>query len=105
MKQKKDKSAVIKGILYPSDKDIKAVVASLQRKVRKDPKMAQEFKRDPRRFLVGSGLNEDVQGESLREMGLKARDKLALCFCTGCCTTCWCTDCCITEINITRLVQ
>ena len=104
MAQARNKAAVVKGILYPSDKDIKAVVASLQRKVRTDPKMAQEFKRDPRRFLAGSGLNEDVQSELLREMGMKARVKLALCLCTDCCRTCWCTDCCITDINITRYI-
>jgi hypothetical protein len=104
MAQARNKAAVVKGILYPSHEDIKAVVASLQRKVRTDPKMAQEFKKDPRRFLAGSGLNEDVQSELLREMGMKARVKLALCLCTDCCRTCWCTDCCITDINITRYI-
>jgi hypothetical protein len=105
MAQLKNKTAVVKGILYPGDKDIKAVVASLQRKVKADPKMAKQFKKDPRRTLAAFGLNEDVQTELLRDMGMKTSARLAFCICTDCCKTCWCTDCCITDINITRFLE
>jgi hypothetical protein len=105
VKLPKDKSAVIKGFLYPSEKDIKSVVASLQRHIKTDPNMAKQFKRDPRRTLGSFGLNEDVQRELLQDMGLKTRASLEWCICTGCCDTCWCTGCCITNINITRLIQ
>ena len=98
MAQSGDKTTVIKGLLYPSDKDIKAIVTSLQSKVKKDPRIAKQFQKDPRRTLAALGLNEDVQTELLRDMGLKTA--LRFCICTGCCDTCWCTGCCITDISI-----
>jgi hypothetical protein len=105
MAQPRSKAAVVKGILYPSNKDIKSVVASLQRKVKTDRAMAKQFKKDPRRTLASFGLNEDVQRELLQEMGMKTSARLAFCVCTDCCKTCWCTDCCITDINITRFME
>jgi hypothetical protein len=96
---------VIKGVLYPSDEHVKSVVASLQRKVKADPKMAKQFKKDPRRTLAALGLNEDIQVELLREMGMKSNARLSWCVCTDCCKTCWCTACCITDINITRYIE
>jgi len=94
----RDKAVVIKGILYPSNKDVKAIVASLQRKVKADPTIAKQFKKDPRRTLAAFGLNEDVQTELLRDMGLKTTARW--CICTDCCKTCWCTACCITDVVV-----
>jgi stage V sporulation protein SpoVS len=105
VKQRKDKAAVIKGVLYPSGKDIQTIVASLQRKLKTDPKTAERFKKNPRRMLAAFGLNEDLQRELLGEMGLKTSTTLEWCVCTDCCNTCWCTGCCITEINITRVIE
>jgi hypothetical protein len=96
--QSGDKATVINGVLYPSYKDIKTIVTSLRRKVKADPHIAKQFKKDPRRTLAAFGLNEDVQNELLRDMGLKTA--LRFCICTGCCDTCWCTGCCITSISI-----
>jgi hypothetical protein len=81
------------------------IISSLQLKVKTDPHIAQQFKKDPRRTLAAFGLNEDVQIELLREMGIKTSARLSWCACTDCCNSCWCTGCCITEINITRLIQ
>lgn len=105
MAKPKTESAVLKGILYPSHQDIKAVVAAVQRKVKADPKIARQFKNNPRSFLAAAGLNEDIQRELLSEMGMKATKAAAWCICSSCCKTCWCTACCITEINITRYLQ
>jgi hypothetical protein len=106
MAKTRDKSAVVNGVLYPSSKDIKAIVTSLQRKVAEDPNMAKLFKKDPRRTLATLGLNEDVQSELLREMNIKlTRALLSWCICTECCKTCWCTACCITDINITNRLE
>lgn len=98
MKQHKDKAAVIKGVLYPSDDHIKAVVASLRRRVKADPKLAKQLRKDPRRSLAAFGLNEDVQRELLRDMGVKTKAGLDFCVCTHCCFTCYCTQCCTTEM-------
>jgi len=100
-----DKTTVIKvrevgSLLYPSRKDIKTIVTSLQRKVKTDGRIAMQFRKDPRRTLAALGLNEDVQTELLRDMGL--RTVARWCICTGCCKTCWCTACCITNIIIRR---
>jgi|SRR5580692_8643620 hypothetical protein len=102
MAQSRDEATVIKGVLYPSSKDIKAIVTSLQRKVKADPAIAKLFKKDPRRTLATFGLNEDVQSELLREMGVKGTAAVLpkWCICTACCKTCWCTGCCITNIHI-----
>lgn len=102
MASPKTKSAVVKGVLYPSHADIKSVVSSIQRKVKANPKVAAQFKKNPRGFLASAGLNEDVQRELLSEMGMKSSKLLSWCVCTDCCKTCWCTACCITNVNITR---
>ena len=99
MAQSGDTATVIKGLLYPSHQDIKTIITSLQRKVKTDPKIAKQFKKDPRNTLAALGLNEDVQHELLRDMGLQSV-ALNICICTACCKTCWCTACCITDISI-----
>lgn len=96
---------VIKGVLYPSNEDIKSIVASLQRKVKTDPKVARLLKKDPRRTLAAFGLNEDVQRELLRDMGMKARIRPEWCICTECCFTCYCTSCCTTEVCIGSIID
>jgi hypothetical protein len=97
VKQPRNKTAVVKGILYPSDKDIKAIVASLQRKVKAHPELAKQFKKDPRRTLGAFGLNEDVQRELLQDTGINTSVRLEWCVCTGCRKPCWCTACCMTD--------
>ena len=96
----RDQTTVVKGILFPSNEDIKKIVSSLRRKVKTDPKIASQFKKDPRRTLGALGLNEDVQVELLRDMGVKAPALRAWCICTDCCKTCWCSACCVTDVGI-----
>jgi hypothetical protein len=88
---------VTKGALFPGAQDVAKIVKNLQTQIQVDPKLAKNFKSNPRGVLGALGLNEDVQTELLRDAGITA----ALpCVFTKCIHTCWFTKCILTHIVI-----
>jgi hypothetical protein len=98
MAQPGENTSVVKGSLFAGHNDIKSIVANLQKTVKADPKIAAKFKSDPRGVLAALGLNEDLQRELLRDMGIQ--QPLGICWFTDCIHTCWCTKCCITHLVV-----
>jgi hypothetical protein len=95
-----DKTSVINGVLSPSKADVDKIVARLQAEIKSNPKVAAQFKANPRATLGAFGLNEDVQHELLRDMGVAAA--ASICVFTDCIHTCWFTKCYVTHIVITK---
>jgi hypothetical protein len=87
------------GVIVPSEEDVKKVIAKLRREMKGNPRRFAAFKRNPRAMLGALGLNEDVQAELIREMGLAT----ALpCIFTNCHITCIFTKCISTRLILMK---
>jgi len=84
---------VKKGRIIPDTPTIRKVAKTLAADLKKDKKLAAQFKKDPRAVLGGRGLPFDVQTELLSDFGRSTR--LSICE-----VTCVCTGCCVTSIVI-----
>jgi len=93
-------TAVVKGVVAPSLADVKKVVTRLRKEVNTNPALAKKFKKDPRGVLSAFGLNEDVQNELLRDMGVTGN--AAICWFTECYHTCWFTKCVFTHLVVEK---
>jgi len=94
----RDTTVVVKGVISPSKDDVKKVVERIQSEIKANPKFAQQFSQNPRATIAAFGLNEDVQHELIRDMGVSGAAALPCVF-TECIHTCWFTDCIITHIT------
>lgn len=96
------------GLLTPDMEGLREAMAVLRKQLKRDEKLRNTWKRNPRTVLADRGLNRILQNQVLQEEGRVVRwtrdDRAMASGCYGC-TGCCCTGCCVTSINLADRVS
>lgn len=77
------------------DKELKAKVAKVRERLRRDAAFRESFKKDPVKSLGEFQISRDVATNLVAtDLGVKAASDW--CICTGCC----CTGCCVSRSSV-----
>jgi hypothetical protein len=92
-------SILVNGALVPDADTVRSMLWTLSQKMKDDPRLAEAFRTDPHRVLGEIGLNNEIQRQAIKDLGVELPEG---CVFSDCVLTDYCiaTNCFVTNIVV-----